>query len=270
MPRSLYFKGKVAKEGYEVLNPVEEIYFWSGIMRDHGEFLITALSSREPESINTANTFKNEFARLREEAQMALYSGAAVSVPTLVSRAMAVLTDFVTFKRIVLRRLLQCDIEINLTPTFINHMINEAMEFHRAICLSTSPVPVNWTAENIQLHKIWLPDAAGHAASIAADLDPTETALIKEAEEFKNAFNHLFIKADELGKMLERACLADGSLTGLNEQVKKKMQEFIHYLEKVKKLRVECKALGVLKPLVPDHMLREEMYFLTRLKKAEV
>lgn len=253
-----------------MLNPVEEIYFWSGIMRDHGEFLITGLSSREPESINTADAFKNEFARLREKAQKALYSGTAVSIPMLVSRTMTALTNFIAFKRIVLRRLLQCDIELNLPPTFVNHMINEAMEFYRTLCLSTSPASVNWTAENIQLHKIWLPDAAGHAASIAADLDPTETALIKEAEEFKNAFNHLFIKADELGKMLERSCLADGSLAGLNEQVKKKMQEFIHYLEKVKKLRVECKVLGVLKPIVPDHMLREENYFLTRLKKVEI
>lgn len=252
-----------------MLNPVEEIYFWSGIMRDHGEFFILNLSVREQEFAAMANHYKSEFIHLQKDAGMMLRGQVAESVSALVNRALSLVMNFIQFKRTALRRLLQCDIELGLTPTFINHMINEALEFYRALCLTATNAPVNKVQENMQLLAVWLPDAAGHAAGIISELDGTETELIKEAEEFKNSFEHLFIKADELGKMLARACLTNGSLKYMNEQVENKIKEFILYLEKVKKLRMECKALGVIKPLIPDHMIREEKYFLARIRKVE-
>jgi hypothetical protein len=45
-----------------------------------------------------------------------------------------------------------------------------------------------------------------------------------------------------------------------------KMNEFICYLDKVRELRQKCQLLGDLNPLVPDHMMREEKYYLTHVE----
>jgi hypothetical protein len=252
-----------------MLSPVEELRFWTAIMRDHGEFMLISLSSREQEAVRTAYYFRNSFAVLHEEVKRYMDKPDATEVANIINNSIALLTNFINFKRLILRRLLECKIEIGLPPTFVNHMINEAMEFYRTLGMMQTGVSLNPVKENIELHRIWLPDAAGHAASIAAELDPTEKMLINEAQEFEKCFNCLFIKAGELGKMLERTGLDDGALKYLNEQVEHKMQDFIRFLEKVYLLRAECKAMGTLKPLTPNHMMREENHYLAELKSVK-
>lgn len=236
----------------------EKIYFWSTIMRDHAEFMLLTLSSRETEFVERAKIFKNIFIEIGNEVTK-LNDNISDS---FINSIFTTVTDFINYKLEIIRRLLLCDIEINLPPTFINHMVNEAMEFIRTLQDIKTKVFNNPIAETIMLHKIWLPDAAGHAAGIASDLDPTETTAIKEAERFKEAFNNLFIKATELGIMLERTGLNDGSLTYLSEEVIERINEFIVFLNKVMVLRTQCKLLGTLNPLLPNHMIREEQYYL--------
>ncbi len=249
-----------------MLNPTEELSFWSGIMEDHAEFFLLTLSYREGELIKKAEHYKTQFAQYEMESKDISTKSNSNFSPNFITNVMATLLDFINFKRQLLRKLLQCQIEINLPPTFVNHQINEAMEFYRSLCMILSNEKVNPVSENILLHKIWLPDAAGHAASISGGLDPTEYLLKKEADEFKNTFEHLFIKATELGMELDRAELSDGSLKYLNEEVDDKITEFICYLDKIKDLRNNCSALSFLKPLFPDHMAREEIYYLSNIK----
>ncbi|MCR4436406.1 MAG: DUF2935 domain-containing protein [Clostridiales bacterium] len=250
-----------------MFNPLEEIYFWSGIMRDHAEFMLISLSAREQPSVSAAGYFKNTFMELRRRAKdLPAAEDSPRSVMELVRQSMSAVTGFIDFKRLLAGRSLQCKLEISLSPTFINHMINEAMEYFQTLCMLQAIRPVNRIMKNIRLHKVWLADAAGHAATIAADLDPVEAALIKEAEEFKNAFDHLFIKAMELGALLERTGLSDGALSHFNTEVEAKINDFIYFLDKIRMLRKECKILGTLKPLMPDHMMREEKYYLYKIR----
>lgn len=248
-----------------MLNLLQEIYFWSGIMRDHSEFIITALSCRELEYARSAKDYQNAFIALHQDVATTHHYAELPYTAVLINRSVTLLNSFIGFKKIILKKLLECDIEINLPPTFVNHMINEALEFYRVLCLAANAGPWNITEMNIHLHKIWLPDAAGHAATIAADLDPTEAELIKTAESFRKDFDNLFIKATELGQMLERACLDAESLKFLNEQVEEKINEFMCYLGRIRELRQKCKALGSINPLVPDHMIREEKYYLSKI-----
>ncbi|KNF08974.1 hypothetical protein CLPU_4c00200 [Gottschalkia purinilytica] len=252
-----------------MLSPSTRIYFWSGIMRDHAEFFLTSLSSRETEFINAAHFYKTAFINIRKEAKMLRNKCDSIATKALVNKVISLLSDFINFKRLATRELLQCNIELGLPPTFVNHMINEAMEFYRELNIMKLGKSMNSVEENILLHKIWLPDAAGHASSIAAELDPTETIMIKEAEKFEKTFNNLFIKARELGQMLERTCLKNGSLEWLNKEVEIEINNFICFLDKIRMLREECKLLGTLKPLIPDHMIREEKYYLYNVKSLK-
>lgn len=249
-----------------MIHPADEIYFWSSIMRDHAEFQLMTLSSRETEAVQTAKQYKALFTGFMQEA--AEMKGKAVNTSVLVHRVLPVLHNFIQFKRILLSRLLQCTIEINMSPTLINHMINEAFEFYRTLIMVLSGESPNATAENLQLLKIWLPDAAGHASTVAAGLDGTEEELIRQANHFKEDFNHLFIKASELNLMLPRTNANGNTLEYMNEQVESKIQDFILYLSKIFLLRQQCKALGTLSPLMADHMRREENYFLRKLRQV--
>lgn len=250
-----------------MFKPVEEILFWSGIMKNHAEFQLTALSSKEQEAIRIAQYFKNAFTDIENRVKSLAKSDNPAETAELIVITTNLLINFINIKRVLVRRLLQCNIELNMTPTFINHMINEAMEFRRVLLLIQTKLPIDKVKENTHLYILWLPDAAGHAASIAADLDPTEAQFIKEAREFEKIFNNLYLKGKELGQMLERTGLTDGSLEELNCEIEKKMDMFICFLEKLEKLREQCRVLGIFKPLVPNHMIREEKYFLSRLKK---
>jgi hypothetical protein len=248
-----------------MLNAVEEIRFWTGIMRDHGEFILSSLSYDEQEAIYTARFFKETFAGLHEQSKQ-LSNGDTNAIELLASECTRALVSFIQFKRLLLAKLLQCQLGTSLPPTFYNHMINEAVDFCNTLFQIRSHTQMNPFLENLSLHKTWLPDAAGHAATIACDLDPVEKPLINEAHEFEKCFLCLSTKADELEKMLLRACLNDGALMYLNEEAFVKISEFICYLDKIRRLRLECKALGVLKPLIPDHMIREENHYLKHLE----
>lgn len=243
----------------------EEILFWSGILQNHAEFFLSNLSYQETEFIRSAQYYRGAFTNLYAEAQALLNTPNPAAENLLVRKALPLVLRFVNFKRMALERLLQCRIELGLPPTFVNHMMNEAAEFYRILCeyeTNQRPSPL---VENIHLHKLWLPDAAGHAAAISSDLDPVESGYIQEAEEYKESFEKLYIKAVELGLMLERTCLSDGALDHFNNEVERKINAFVGFLENVRERRVRCRLLGVLKPLVPDHMIREERYYLMKL-----
>ncbi|MDF2546030.1 MAG: hypothetical protein K0R93_928 [Anaerosolibacter sp.] len=251
-----------------MLDIKKEIEFWTRIMRDHGEFQYTNLSPKEVDTIQTASYFMNLFNGLHEEVKSLAGELSPPVLSNLISKNMMALGQFIQFKRGLLARLMQCDIELGFPPSFINHMINEAMEYHRVLCMTQGTILFNKTLENIRLHKIWLPDASGHASSIAAALDPIETELIHKAEKFMKRFDNLFKKAFEMFKMFERTGLEDGGLQYFNQEVEEELQKFIGYLEKIKEVRSHCKvyATGMASPLMPDHMIREEKYYIYRIQ----
>jgi hypothetical protein len=245
-----------------MLKPIDEIRFWTGILRDHGEFILMSLSYNEQEAIQLANYYKASFSKLHEISNS--FDGMN-NFDSILHECRNLLVSFIDFKRVLLKRLLECQLNTSLPPTFYNHMINEAMEFYKILFNLQTNAHKNTVLENLNFHKLWIPDAAGHAAIIASDLDPTEKCLIYEAQDFEKCFNALAIKTDELSKMLERTGLNDGALKHLNEEAKKKIEEFVCYLNKLRDLKLKCKVLGILKVLTPDHMIREENYYLQKI-----
>ncbi len=251
-----------------MLNLREEIIFWTEIMRDHSEFQYTTLSPREVEYIGQAQYYMQLFESLNQEAKGYKDKSTPADEANLIQKNMTALLNFIQFKRSIVYRLMTCGIEIGLPPSFINHMINEAMEYYRVLCMAQGTMPMNIALENIRLHNIWLPDASGHASAVGAELDPVETKLIKKAEYFVKIFDKLFKKAVEMYQIFERTGLQDGSLGYFNEEVAKEIDAFICYLEEVKTAREQCvvQATGIFGPLMPDHMIREEKYYLYRIQ----
>ncbi|SFF20986.1 protein of unknown function [Paenibacillus algorifonticola] len=159
--------------------------FWLQILGDHSRFIYHALSTTQTKEVQLARQFIEEYDRL-------LYTARKEENADLsqVNRQAHELTiNLRLYKLELLDKLLLGQINISLTPTFLNHMLNELEEYLRILqaVVGGNPVP---RYPSLHHDLLWLPDAAGHAASIGMDLDIVEKRLIKKACNLKRIFSN--------------------------------------------------------------------------------
>lgn len=238
--------------------------FWLQIMGDHGRFIFESLAPLERQDIQTANAFIQQFDRFLEEARKEHTANTAKELARVVYEPLCLFRDF---KLSLIRRHLQGKVSISLSPTFINHMVNELEEYQRILksVISSGKVPVYHPVHH---HQLWLLDAAGHAGSISADLDLIEKKLKKKSETFQKHFEDFYLKAVEMAGYLRTSLHSFPALARFNDQTKLEMTLFKQFLEELEEMRISNEALGVLSPLMADHMFREECYYLTKLAQV--
>ncbi|MGE4284497.1 MAG: DUF2935 domain-containing protein [Clostridia bacterium] len=244
-----------------MLDIKNDLLFWTGIMRDHAMFQINALAPKEIQFIQHASYYRDFFQRVHDEV------GKADNWRPLLPNLMQGLSCFIEFKKMILRGLLTCGLQINLPPSNINHQINEAMEFQSLLLMPLQQCMV----KNMNLAgyiKVWMADSIVHAASLISFLDASEGILVDEATKYKMIFDKLFTKASELEMMLNKTGFNDGALGFLAEEAIEHLDKFNCYLEKLRDLRSKCKvlAIGTLLPLIPDHFIREQRYFIAKIR----
>lgn len=241
-----------------------EIEFWTRIMRDHAMFQYTSLAPTETDAINTANSFINLFERLNIES-----NSRQTNNLNLIRNSKAAVVQFIEFKRRLLYGLMTCNLQLRMTPSFLNHMINEALEFLNVLNLYDGTTPYNQTLENLRIHKVWLSDASGHASAVASELDAIESEHVSLANEFAKKFDKQFKKAYEMYTMYERTGLENGSLQALNLQVITVMTDFINFLENIEEQRDDCTlfSTGTFSPEIPRHMMLEEGYYIYKIRE---
>lgn len=237
--------------------------FWLQILGDHGRFIHDALAPSEVEKIQKSIYFIRSFDELLVEARRPL---GEKQIHELTQKAFHNAQLIREFKLDIIKEHLVGKIKIELPPTFINHMVNEVEEYLRILqWLLSKEIP---TVHPIHYHKLWLPDAAGHAGAVQCGLDSVERYLREKSKEFVKDFNELYLKADEFSGYL-RTCLQEfPALHRLNNMVELKILLFMNFLNEIKEFRLTKKAVGTLAPLLPDHMFREECYYLTKLSRV--
>ncbi|EPY6472656.1 DUF2935 domain-containing protein [Clostridium sporogenes] len=237
-----------------------EHHFWLQILGDHSRFLLNSLSPKERSFIVQANRFKNLFDSLLKKSKQLL---SEEELFTLNNHAYDAAMKIREFKLDIIDRQITDKITISLPPTFINHMVNEVDEY---IFILTKLMKGNVSNIGaIHLHLLWLPDGAGHASSIASSLDMTEKELIKKSNQYSKEFDNLYLRTIEYNGYTRTGICNFPALNSLNNNADKTMSCFKEFLNKLKKGIIEKKILGTLVPLVPDHMFREECYYLTKL-----
>ena len=164
--------------------------FWLQILGDHTRFIMTSLSPEEKEEIQRAKDFMNLFDHLLSESRQPL---TRVELGDLTQRAYEVTQALRVFKMEIQRRQLTAEISINLTPTFINHMVNEAEDYLR-ILGSLSVGEISPLCHPNYYHLLWLSDAQGHAHTLNSGFDSVEYQLIERARDFTNLFSDLYQK----------------------------------------------------------------------------
>lgn len=235
--------------------------FWLQILGDHARFIFNTLSTVEKQDIQLAGTYIQSYDRLLEQARQAKSEADSGS---LSKQAYDLTEEFRTFKLDLLRRAILGKVVIALTPTFINHMVNELEEYLRILVnlVAGKPVPVF----NALHHDfLWLPDAAGHAAAIASDLDSVEKRLIKKSQQFEKHFQQLYLKSIEMAGYMRTNLKDFPAFRRLHKEVDMEMRLFVALLHELEEMELSAEVLDRISPLMPDHMMREECYYLTKL-----
>lgn len=243
-----------------------EHLFWLQIMRDHATFLGDALPCDATDLRQQADCFVREFEGLLRTARD--LGNAAPEWETFACDVQSAVEGLGTFKLNLLAMMLRREITVTLTPTFVNHMVNELEDYLMILhFLSKGQVPV--VKNPVPLHLLWLKDGQGHARYIACNLDYSDHDLIDEAKHFSERFLIQHSEANEYRGFL-RTCLDRfPSLQRFNCRAGDSMQDFHDYLESLRQLLNEARAKGPLQVAVVDHMMREACYYLHKLHQAD-
>jgi hypothetical protein len=235
--------------------------FWLQILGDHSRFIYNALSPKETKDIDLAKQFIQYLDEILSRARTA---STETETAAITKQARPLTEELRNFKLNLLERILLGQIVIGLTPSFINHMVNELEEYWRILSELEAghPVPV-YAALHHDL--LWLTDAAFHAATIAADLDPTEKNLIQKSREFSKHFEDLYLASIELVGYMRTELKDFPAFRRFHKNVNFEMNLFRHFLAELESWELSEEVLDSLMPLVPDHMLREECYYLGKL-----
>ncbi|MBU9719954.1 DUF2935 domain-containing protein [Bacillus alkalicola] len=241
-----------------------EMRFWMQVLGDHGRFIHDSLSPSEKVYVERAQSFINKFDKLLDNVRHPLTN---VQLSSVLNESLNYSKEIRSLKLDIIKDHLVGDVKIQLPPSFLNHMVNEVDE---AIRVLTSLVNGELPPKVHPLHHdlIWLLDAAGHAGAITDNLDHVEYDLRYKSEQFKKDWEDFYFKAVELTGYLRANVKHFPALEKFHKDIELEMVVFKTFLNELEEMRLNKESLGVLSPLMADHMAREECYYLMKLAET--
>lgn len=234
--------------------------FWLQILGDHSRFILDSLAESEKEEIQKAKSFKQVFDRLLKQAGQTDWA-------LLGEEALKEAQNIRTFKLSLIRKHLKGTIKTSLSPTFINHMVNEVEEYIAILpYLIKREIPP--ASHELHHHLVWLLDAAGHAGAISSQLDQVEKRLKEKSEGYTKHFEQFYLKAVEMTGYLRTELTSFPALKRFTKDVSLELQLFSKFLRELEELELSEQVLGTLSELMADHMAREECYYLMKLAQS--
>ncbi|MFC4324119.1 DUF2935 domain-containing protein [Litchfieldia salsa] len=243
---------------------VFEVNFWMQILGDHSRFIFESLSSNEEKRISTAKYFISSFDKLLGASNQSLHID---ELQAVIQSGIEEGERLRAFKLDIIKQHLVGKVGIQLPPSFISHMVNELEEWLRvaSYLVKGNSVPPTHALHH---HLLWLLDAAGHAGAIADNLDRVEKDLKEKGQEYTKQWEDFYLKAVELVGYLRTNQFDFPALSRFNNQVELEMTIFKGFLNELEEMELNKELLGVLTPLMADHMAREECYYLTKLSQS--
>lgn len=242
---------------------IYEHRFWLQVLGDHARFFYIALRGSEREEITRTNYFIQEFDSLLAQARQGLSRESLPGFQELIWQRVRQLKEF---KFHLIRRQIEGMIGFNLSSSLVSHMVNELEEYQLILgfLLKGEKVPL---FPPTHYHLLWLLDAVGHADAIMTSLDSVEKPWRKQSQGFTDSFEHFYQKALEMAGF-QRALQNFPALAQFNQEAAGRIIEFIQFLTNVQQTLLHKTLLGTLDLLMPDHMLREECYYLIKLSSV--
>lgn len=240
-----------------------EHQFWLQVLGDHSRFIRDSLFAKESKDLEAAKQFVKKFDKLLERSKSLKDSNAIAFTKEAESAA----DQIKKFKLSILKRHLEGSIGIHLSPTFINHMINELEEYQLVLdYLKQGELPPIF--HELHHHLVWLVDASGHATAINDQLDGVEKRLKEKSKKFSKHFDNFYLKAIELTGYLRANSESFPALHKFNKDVEVEINLFKGFLHELEEMELSESVLGTFSALMADHMAREECYYLMKLAES--
>lgn len=245
-----------------VARSLDEIKFWSRIMKEHALFLSLGFTYEQQQLIDEANQFISLFERIEERLSRFTINSDLRQIQAFNNEVYQAAASIWAYKRKVLGLSLRCEIRgSNNYPLLIDHTSREAAYFaNRLKELNEgrlAPTPDDVIKENVFFLKIM----ADHAKFIGHLLDPSERKLVDQAREFSNDFDQLLFQAVDLDSMRphsETKPILDQFL----DQNRVSVVSLRDFKKTARELIEACRIKSNIHPLLADHTFREAERFI--------
>lgn len=244
-----------------VSRSLDEIRFWSRIMKEHALFLSLGFTYEDKQLIQEAQQFYSLFEKIEE--QLATYSPDSdpQQIINFNNQVYQAVVAIWAYKRKVLGLTLQCKIRTNNFPLLVDHISREAAYFANRLKElnegKLDPLPDAIIKENVFFLRIM----ADHSKFIGHLLDPSERKLVEQAREFGNDFDKLLYQAIDLDSMRPQS-----QTVPILDQFLDQNRVSVVALRDFKKTATElieaCRIKSNIHPLLADHTFREASRFL--------
>ncbi|MBM4764783.1 DUF2935 domain-containing protein [Bacillus sp. B15-48] len=244
-----------------VARSLDEIRFWSRIMKEHALFLSLGFTYEQSQLIDEARQFISLFERIEERLATFTVNSDLRQVQAFNSEVYQAAAAIWSYKRKVLGLTLNCQIRHNNYPLLVDHISREAAYFaNRLKDLNEGKLaPEQDTV--IQENVFFLKIMADHAKFIGHLLDPSERKLVEQAREFSYDFDQLMFQAVDLDSMSPQS-ETKPILSQFLNQNKVSVASLRDFKKTARELIEACRIKSNIHPLLADHTFREAERFL--------
>ncbi len=258
---------QIAPEAF-IARSLDEIRFWSRIMKEHSLFLRLGFRCEDTELIDEANQYYRLFENI-EQRSHSFTNPDPEQIRRFNSEVQQAATGIYAFKRKVLGLILTCQLPgANNFPLLVDHISREANYFRKRLIElnegKLQPLADAIIKENVFFLRIM----ADHAKFIGHLLDPSERKLVDIARNFSNDFDQLVYQAKDLESMKpqsETVPLLDQFL----DENRVSVVSLRDFKKTARDLIEECKIKSIIHPLLADHVFREAERFLAIIDMFE-
>lgn len=251
-----------------VSRSLDEIRFWSRIMKEHSLFLSLGFSYHDTELIQEAQHFMSTFERIELQLNQYSIDSDPEQIKKFNNQVYEAAAAIWAYKRKVLRLILQCKIVSNNYPLLVEHISREAAYFANRLKDLNAGIIEPKVTDIIQENVFFLRIMGDHAKFIGHLLDPSERKLVDLAKDFSHDFDQLLFQAIDLESMRpqsETVPILDQFL----DQNRVSVVSLRNFKKTAKELIEACKIKSNIHPLLADHVFREAERFLSIIDMYE-
>lgn len=245
-----------------VVRSLDEVRFWSRIMKEHSLFLKLGFRCDDTQLIQEANQFYAIFESIENRANTYSVGTDPNTIRKFNEDTYVAVSHIWAFKRKVLGLILTCKLPgANNFPLLVDHVSREANYFRNRLTeLNTGrlePLPDAIIDENVFFLRIM----ADHAKFISHLLDPSERKLVEQANDFSHDFDQLLFQAKDLESMRPQSQTAP-LLDQFLDQNRVSVKSLRDFKKTARELIEACRIKSIIHPLLADHVFREAERFL--------
>lgn len=245
-----------------VARSLDEIRFWSRIMKEHSLFLKLGFRCEDTKLIQEADYYYAVFEDIENRSHAFSLDTDPRKIKSFNEKVIVSATGIWAFKRKVLGLVIRCKLPgQNNFPLLIDHVSREANYFRKRLKElnkgKLAPLQDAIIKENVFFLRIM----ADHAKFIGHLLDPSERKLEDLARNFSNDFDQLLFQAKDLESMCPQSQTVP-LLDQFLDQNRVSVKSLRDFKKTARDLIEECRIKSIIHPLLADHVFREAERFL--------